>query len=113
MWLGKWSKASAGQGKRSIIVRVAVGRPSMWLIMFSHFRGISQVFVFGPDKKIWELDKGSATAGDVLGRSYMQRFYEGAVLHDRRRKGPSGARGQDSAWVNGREVRECRWKCEN
>lgn len=62
-----------------------------------------QVFVFGPDKKIWELDKGSNTAGEVLGRSYMQRFYEGAVLHDRR-KGPSGARGQDSAWVNGREV---------
>lgn len=59
--------------------------------------------MFGPDRKIWELDKGSATAGDVLGRSYMQRFYEGAVLHDRR-KGPSGARGQDSAWVNGREV---------
>ncbi len=65
---------------------------------------IPQVFVFGPDKKIWELDKGSATAGDVLGRSYMQRFYEGAVLHDRRRKGPSGRRVQDSAWVNGREV---------
>lgn len=69
-----------------------------------------KVFVFGPDRKIWELDKGSATAGDVLGRSYMQRFYEGAVLHDRRRKG-LGAEGRDSnrrtetAWVNGREVR--------
>eukprot|EP00752_Nemacystus_decipiens_P003763 g3464.t1 len=62
-----------------------------------------KVFVFGPDKKIWELDKNSATAGDVLGRSYMQRFYEGAVLHDRR-KGSSGARPQDAAWVNGREV---------
>lgn len=71
-----------------------------WYLFFG---ATSQVFVFGPDKKIWELDKGSATAGDVLGRSYMQRFYEGAVLHDRR-KGPSGARGQDSAWVNGREV---------
>lgn len=68
--------------------------------------------MFGPDKKIWELDKGSATAGDVLGRSYMQRFYEGAVLHDRR-KGPSGARGQDSAWVNGREVGRCEIKFVN
>lgn len=43
----------------------------------------------------------------------MQRFYEGAVLHDRRRKG-LGAKGQDSnkraqtAWVNGREVRTVR-----
>ncbi|CAB1112153.1 unnamed protein product [Ectocarpus sp. CCAP 1310/34] len=68
-----------------------------------------KVFVFGPDRKIWELDKGSATAGDALGRSYMQKFYEGALLHDRRNI-KSGAKGQGAkrktrtAWVNGREV---------
>lgn len=28
----------------------------------------SQVFVFGPDNLIWELDKASATAGSVLGK---------------------------------------------
>ena len=69
----------------------------------------SQVFVFGPDRKIWELDKGSATAGDALGRSYMQKFYEGALLHDRRNiksdaKGQGAKRKTRTAWVNGREV---------
>ncbi|CAM9308071.1 unnamed protein product [Scytosiphon promiscuus] len=29
-----------------------------------------KVFVFGPDNLIWELDKASATAGNVLGRSH-------------------------------------------
>lgn len=29
-----------------------------------------QVFVFGPDNLIWELDKASATAENVLGRSH-------------------------------------------
>lgn len=29
-----------------------------------------QVFVFGPDNLIWELDKASATAGNVLGRTH-------------------------------------------
>lgn len=73
---------------------------------YSWVRG-SKVFVFGPDRKIWELDKSLATAGDVLGRSYMQRFYEGAVLHDRRRRGIKGqdsTQGTETAWVNGREV---------
>ncbi|CAM9263631.1 unnamed protein product [Ectocarpus fasciculatus] len=68
-----------------------------------------KVFVFGPDRKIWELDKGSATAGDALGRSYMQKFYEGALLHDRRNiksdaKGQRAKRKTRTAWVNGREV---------
>ncbi|CAM9201262.1 unnamed protein product [Ectocarpus sp. 8 AP-2014] len=68
-----------------------------------------KVFVFGPDRKIWELDKGSATAGDALGRSYMQKFYEGALLHDRRKiksdaKGQGAKRKTRTAWVNGREV---------
>lgn len=67
------------------------------------------MFVFGPDRKIWELDKGSATAGDALGRSYMQKFYEGALLHDRRNiksdaKGQGAKRKTRTAWVNGREV---------
>lgn len=29
-----------------------------------------KVFVFGPDNLIWELDKASATAGNVLGRTH-------------------------------------------
>lgn len=29
-----------------------------------------QVFVFGPDNLIWELDKASATAENVLGRTH-------------------------------------------
>lgn len=29
-----------------------------------------QVFVFGPDNLIWELDKASATAENVLGRAH-------------------------------------------
>ncbi|CAM9184261.1 unnamed protein product [Scytosiphon promiscuus] len=57
-----------------------------------------KVFVFGPDRRIWELD-AKATAGDAMGRTYMQRFYEGAVLHDRR-----GSKGVRTAWVNGRAV---------
>lgn len=28
------------------------------------------MFVFGPDNLIWELDKASATAGNVLGRTH-------------------------------------------
>eukprot|EP00904_Undaria_pinnatifida_P001831 jgi/Undpi1/11649/HiC_scaffold_36.g13944.m1 len=64
-----------------------------------------KVFVFGPDKKIWELDKSSATAGDALGRSHMQTFYEGAVLHDQRKKRLAGGDGSTTtAWVNGQEV---------
>lgn len=67
-------------------------------------RMLFQVFVFGPDRRIWELD-AKATAGDAMGRTYMQRFYEGAVLHDRRRRDGRGTnKGVRTAWVNGREV---------
>lgn len=66
-----------------------------------------KVFVFGPDKRIWELDKSSATAAHVLGRSCMQSFYEGAVLHGHRKRdwfGGGGFGSRTTAWVNGQEV---------
>lgn len=40
-------------------------------LLKSHRLGfLVQVFVFGPDNLIWELDKASATAENVLGRSH-------------------------------------------
>lgn len=67
------------------------------------------MFVFGPDQTIWELDKSSATAADVLGRSYMKRFYEGALPHGRSKRSGDEGGGADAgatAWVNGQEVRD-------
>lgn len=54
----------------------------------------SQVFVFGPDNLIWELDKASATAENVLGRTHAGiRLIDG---------GASGTIG--STLVNGKAV---------
>lgn len=80
----------------------------MICLMCASFFHRPQVFVFGPDKRIWELDKSLATAGAVLGRSCMQSFYQGVVLHDQRKKRLAGGDGSlTTAWVNGQEVRPC------
>ena len=76
------------------------------LTLLYYFSAAPQVFVFGPDKRIWELDKSLATAGAVLGRSCMQSFYQGVVLHDQRKRRLAGGDGSlTTAWVNGQEVR--------
>lgn len=65
--------------------------------------------MFGPDKRIWELEKSASTAADVIGRSYMKSFYEGSVPHGRRKSDATGEEemgsgGHTTAWVNGQQV---------
>ncbi|CAM9125541.1 unnamed protein product [Choristocarpus tenellus] len=57
-----------------------------------------KVFVFGPDKLIWELDKASATASHVLGELDIKGLQMDGV-HD-----PKSGQGKRIACVNGREV---------
>lgn len=95
--------------RRALVFRYLVKNSSSFAPIRAHLNTKlchrSQVFVFGPDKRIWELDKSSATAADVLERSYMKSFYEGAAAPHGRRKGLDH-RGshRTSAWVNGEEV---------